>query len=80
MQGFSQLTDSSFGDLWMPFVVFVTNIVSLAIGLHKLFAGPTIASTLTISCIWIIYNLVPVYLLLHYTFIGKGTTLKFMCR
>jgi hypothetical protein len=79
-QGVSRLTDSAFGDLWMPFLVFTLMLVTLIIGLCKLFGGPNIGTTLTISIIWMIYNLIPPYLLLHYTFIGRGTTLKFMCR
>ena len=37
-------------------------------------------TTLIVSLLWIIYNMVPPYLLMHYTFVGRGTTLKFMSR
>ena len=37
-------------------------------------------TTLTISVVWIIYSMIPPYLLIHYTWIGRGTTLQFMCR
>ena len=37
-------------------------------------------TTLTISVVWIVYSMIPPYLLIHYTWIGRGTTLQFMCR
>ncbi len=42
--------------------------------------GATVVTTLTISVVWIIYSMIPPYLLIHYTWIGRGTTLQFMCR
>lgn len=42
--------------------------------------GPTVITTLSISLVWIIYAAIPCYLVLHYTWIGRGTTLQFMCR
>jgi endoglucanase len=43
------------------------------------FTGPTIVTTLSISLVWILYNAIPPYLLLHYNFIGKGQTLRWAC-
>ena len=37
-------------------------------------------TTLLVSLLWMVFNMIPSYLLLHYTFIGKGTTLKIMAR
>lgn len=42
--------------------------------------GATVVTTLTISVVWIVYSMIPPYLLIHYTWIGRGTTLQFMCR
>ena len=42
--------------------------------------GASVVTTLTISVVWIIYSMIPPYLLIHYTWIGRGTTLQFMCR
>ena len=42
--------------------------------------GATVITTLTISVVWIVYSMIPPYLLIHYTWIGRGTTLQFMCR
>ena len=39
-----------------------------------------LGTTLIVSLLWIVYNMVPPYLLIHYTFIGRGTTLKFVSR
>lgn len=43
-------------------------------------AGPTVITTLSISIVWIIYSAIPAYLVIHYTWVGRGTTLQFMCR
>lgn len=32
------------------------------------------------SLLWIVYNMIPPYLLIHYTFIGRGSTLNFMSK
>lgn len=37
-------------------------------------------TTLAISVVWIVYSMIPPVLLLWYTFIGRGTTLKLLCR
>ena len=42
--------------------------------------GAQVITTLTISVVWIVYSMIPPYLLIHYTWVGRGTTLQFMCR
>jgi len=42
--------------------------------------GPSVITTLAISVAWIVYSMIPPLLLLWYTFIGRGTTLKLLCR
>ena len=43
-------------------------------------SSANLGTTLIVSLLWIVYNMVPPYLLIHYTFIGRGTTLKLMAR
>lgn len=37
-------------------------------------------TTLTLSLVWIVYSIIPQYLLLHYTWVGRGTTLRYACQ
>ena len=39
-----------------------------------------IITTLTLSLVWIVYSIIPQYLLLHYTWVGRGTTLRYACQ
>jgi endoglucanase len=71
---------SAIGDLWMPTVSFFALAASLGVGISKLAAGPSVVTTLSISVVWILYGMIPSFLLLWYTFIGRGATLAFMCR
>ncbi len=80
LKGINKLADSSFGDLWMPFLSALIMIVTLGLGIQKLASGPTVITTLAISVVWIVYGLIPPYLLFHYSAIGRGSTLKFMSR
>ena len=43
-------------------------------------SGANKETTLIVSLLWIIYNMIPPYLLIHYTFIGRGSTLNFMSK
>ena len=36
-------------------------------------------TTLTLSLIWIVYSIIPQYLLIHYAYVGRGTTLRLGC-
>jgi hypothetical protein len=76
----ARLQQSAVGDLWMPILSFIALLVTLVIGLERLVRGPTVITTLAISVVWIVYAIIPSLLLLHYTFIGRGTTLVYMCR
>ena len=42
--------------------------------------GTGIVTTLSLSLVWIVYSIIPQYLLLHYTWIGRGTTLRMACK
>lgn len=46
-------------------------------GTSLLLQGKT---TLLVSLAWMVFNMIPPYLLLHYQFIGRGTTLKIVCK
>lgn len=39
-----------------------------------------VKTTLLVSLAWMIFNMIPPYLLLHYQFVGRGTTLKIACK
>ena len=43
-------------------------------------SGPTIINTLAISVVWIIYAMIPIWLLIWFAFLGRGTTLHLWCR
>jgi len=79
VKGANMLVAKSLGDLWMPATSFVSLFTALIFGLYKVFTGPTVVTTLSISIIWIAYNAIPPYLLLHYNYIGRGTTLRAAC-
>ena len=64
----------------MPVLLFITLLVSLIIGILKLVNSASIQNTLAISLVWIVYNMIPQYLLIHYTWVGRGATLQFVCR
>ncbi|KAK9804363.1 hypothetical protein WJX72_009368 [[Myrmecia] bisecta] len=80
LKGASKLMDSALGDLWMPITCLLALTVSLGIGLQKLINGPAVITTLAISVVWIIYAMIPPYLVIHYTWIGRGGSLQLMCR
>lgn len=71
---------SALGDLWLPALFFILCAVTFGIGLAKLINGPSVITTLSISVAWIVYGMIPPFLLLHYTFVGRGATLAFWSR
>ncbi|KAK9904260.1 hypothetical protein WJX75_007984 [Coccomyxa subellipsoidea] len=79
LKGRGMLIANSIGDLWMPTLCFLGLLASLGFGMFKVFTGPTVVTTLSISLVWIIYSAIPPYLLLHYNFIGRGATLRWAC-
>ena len=42
--------------------------------------SPQVKTTLLVSLAWMIFNMIPPYLLMHYQFVGRGTTLKIACK
>ncbi len=67
---------SVLSDLWMPCVVFVLLTASFITGVKKLVDAGSVSNTLMISIVWVVYNMIPQYLLIHYTWVGRGTTLQ----
>jgi hypothetical protein len=80
IKGGSMLMKNGLGDLWMPCLCFCALLASLGFGIKQVVAQQTIITTLTLSLIWIVYSLIPQYLLIHYTWIGRGTTLRLACK
>jgi len=80
IKGAARIGQIAMGDLWVHVLSFILLVVSLGVGVHKLVNGPTVITTLAISVVWIVYALIPPFLLIWYTFIGRGGTLKFWCR
>ena len=63
-------------DLWMPCVVFILLTASFITGILKLVSAASVSNTLMISLVWVVYNMIPQYLLIHYTWVGRGGTLQ----
>lgn len=80
LKGFGRLQNSAIGDLWVPITVFVASAVSLGIGISKVVNSGQPKTTLLVSLLWMIFNMVPPFLLLWYWLIGRGTTLRFICK
>lgn len=60
----------------MPVLVFVALLASLIQGLIKLVQSANPQNTLLISLVWVVYNMIPPFLLLWYNFVGQGATLR----
>lgn len=80
IKGAARIGQIAMGDMWVHVLSFILLVVSLGVGVHKLINGPTVITTLAISVVWIVYALIPPFLLIWYTFIGRGGTLKVWCR
>ena len=71
-----RIAASVFADLWVPCVVFSLLFAALITGILKLIAAASISNTLMISLVWVVYNMIPQYLLIHYTWVGRGGSLR----
>jgi cellulose synthase/poly-beta-1,6-N-acetylglucosamine synthase-like glycosyltransferase len=80
LKGSGRLAASNIGDLWMPTLVFVALLASLIEGLIKLVNSANPQNTLLISLVWVVYNMIPPFLLLWYKWIGHGGTLRWVCK
>lgn len=75
-KGVQRVGEIAMRDIWIHGAVFILLLATLCVGLQKLLSGPTVITTLSISVVWIIYAMVPPFLLLWYTIIGRGSTLR----
>jgi len=80
IKGLARLQNSAAGDLWVPMTVLIACAVSLGIGISKVVNSGQPKTTLLVSLLWMIFNMVPPFLLLWYWLIGKGTTLRIVCK
>ena len=53
-------------------------------GMYKVFTGPSVVTTLSISLVWIIYTAIPPFLLMHYAWVHRpdgsvGASLRHTC-
>ena len=53
---------------------------TIVVSLQVITQEQGLITTLTLSLVWIVYAIIPQYLLLHYTWIGRGTTLRYACQ
>ncbi len=75
-KGVQRVGEIAMRDIWIHGAVFILLLATLCVGLQKLLSGPTVITTLSISVVWIIYAMVPPFLLLWYTVVGRGSTLR----
>ncbi len=75
-KGVQRVGEIAMRDIWIHGAVFILLLATLCVGLQKLLSGPTVITTLSISVVWIIYAMVPPFLLLWYTIVGRGSTLR----
>lgn len=71
-----RIAASVFSDLWVPCTVFSLLLAALVTGVLKLINSASISNTLMISLVWVVYNMIPQYLLIHYTWVGRGGSLR----
>lgn len=64
-KGLQKLNNLPFRDVWMAAIFFTFSLVSLIFGLVRFFDGGVLDTPLAISIIFMVYNLVPQYLLLQ---------------
>ena len=57
-------------------MVFSLLLAAFVTGILKLIAAASISNTLMISLVWVVYNMIPQYLLIHYTWVGRGGSLR----
>ncbi|KAK9785109.1 hypothetical protein WJX73_003901 [Symbiochloris irregularis] len=80
LKGSARFAGASFGNVAVPGLTLGAMIASLGFGIAQLIKGGTVVTTLSISLVWILYGLVPPFLLMWYNFVGKGATLRLLCK
>jgi hypothetical protein len=79
-KGLQRLNSLPLRDVWMSSIWFVFSLVSLIFGMVHFFKGGVLDSPLAISLIFMVYNLVPQYLLLQYAVYRSRMFFNAVCR
>lgn len=79
-KGLQKLNNLPLRDVWMAFVWFIFSITTLIFGLVHFFKGQNWDTPLAISLIFMVYNLIPQYLLLQYAVFRPRMFFNAVCR
>jgi len=79
-KGLQRLNNLPLRDVWMSTIWFIFSLVTLIFGLVHFFKGGVLDTPLAISLIFMIYNLIPQYLLLQYASFRPRMFFNAMCK
>jgi len=79
-KGLQRMKDLPIRDIWMSMLWFIAMMVSLIVGLVHFFNGGVVDTPLTISLIYLVYNLIPQYLLLQYAAFNQQRFFNAVCK
>ena len=79
-KGLQKLNKLPLRDVWMASIWFIFSLVTLTFGLVHYFKGGVLDTPLAISLIFMVYNLIPQYLLLQYAMFRPRMFFNLMCR
>lgn len=79
-KGLQKLNNLPLRDIWMATLWFIFSMVTLIFGLVHYFQGGVMDTPLAISIIFMVYNLIPQYLLLQYTVYRPRIFFTLVCR
>jgi hypothetical protein len=68
---------SALRDIWIHILMFLTSLITVILGSVGLSADVNLP--LVISLIFALYNCVPYYLVIHYAYFGRKSSLKIAC-
>lgn len=79
-KGLQRMKDLPIRDIWMSMLWFIAMMISLVVGLVHFFNGGVVDTPLTISLIYLVYNMVPQYLLLQYAAFDQQCFFNAVCK
>ena len=79
-KGLQKLNNLPLRDIWMATIWFIFSIVTLVFGLVHFFKGQNWDTPLAISIIFMVYNLIPQYLLLQYSTFRPMMFFNIVCK
>lgn len=79
-KGLQRLNNLPLRDVWMSTLWFVFSLITLIFGLLHFFKGGVLDTPLAISLIFMVYNLIPQYLLLQYAAFRPRLFYNFICK